>query len=145
MTIYSHDILLFNFESAHCFMSGLTVASSPAYRFLWRQVRWSGILISLTIFHSIHSESVSCLVVSDCDSMDCSPPGSSDHGDSSGKNTGVDSLSLLQKIFLIHRSNLGLFNCREILYCLSQQGSPKIEAHLTQQRSYFSVHTELST
>ena len=29
----------------------LTVASWPAYRFLRRQVRWSGILISLRIFH----------------------------------------------------------------------------------------------
>ena len=31
----------------------LTVASWPAYRFLRRQVRWSGILISLRIFHSL--------------------------------------------------------------------------------------------
>ena len=30
----------------------LTVASWPAYRFLKRQVRWSGILISVTISHS---------------------------------------------------------------------------------------------
>ena len=30
----------------------LTVASWPAYRFLKRQVRWSGIPISLRIFHS---------------------------------------------------------------------------------------------
>ena len=31
----------------------LTVASWPAYRFLRRQVRWSGIPISWTIFHSV--------------------------------------------------------------------------------------------
>ena len=31
----------------------LTVASWPAYRFLRRQVRWSGIPISLSIFHSL--------------------------------------------------------------------------------------------
>ena len=31
----------------------LTVASWPAYRFHRRQVRWSGILISLRIFHSL--------------------------------------------------------------------------------------------
>ena len=31
----------------------LTVASWPAYRFLRRQVRWSGILISLSIFNSL--------------------------------------------------------------------------------------------
>ena len=31
----------------------LTIASWPAYRVLKRQVRWSGILISLRIFHSL--------------------------------------------------------------------------------------------
>ena len=31
----------------------LTVASWPAYRFLRRQVRWSGILISFRIFHNL--------------------------------------------------------------------------------------------
>ena len=31
----------------------LTVASWPAYRFLKRQVRWSGICISFRIFHSL--------------------------------------------------------------------------------------------
>ena len=34
-----------------------------------------------------------------CNPMDCSPPGSSVHGDSPGKNTGVGSHSLLQGIF----------------------------------------------
>ena len=36
---------------------------------------------------------------------DCSPPGSSVHGDSPGKNTGVGSHSLLQGIFLIQVSS----------------------------------------
>ena len=40
----------------------------------------------------------SCLTL--CDSMDCSPPGSSVHGDSLGKNTGVGCQALLQGIFL---------------------------------------------
>ena len=31
----------------------LTVASWPAYRFLRRQVKWSGILISLRLFHNL--------------------------------------------------------------------------------------------
>ena len=38
----------------------------------------------------------SCLTL--CDSMDCSPPGSSVHGDFSGKNTGVGCHALLQEI-----------------------------------------------
>ena len=40
-----------------------------------------------------------------CDSMDCSPPGSSDRGDSPGKNTGVGCHALLQGIFLTQGSN----------------------------------------
>ena len=42
---------------------------------------------------------------------------------SPGKNTGVDSLSFFQGIFLTQGSNLGLLHCRQILYRLSHQGS----------------------
>ena len=35
-----------------------------------------------------------------CDPMDCSPPGSSVHGDSPGENTGVGCYALLRGIFL---------------------------------------------
>ena len=41
---------------------------------------------------------------------------------SSGRNTGVGGCSLLQGIFPIHGSNLGLLRCRQILYHLSHQG-----------------------
>ena len=40
------------------------------------------------------------------------------------KNTGVGSLSLLQRIFLTQESNRGLLHCRRILYQLRYQGSP---------------------
>ena len=40
-----------------------------------------------------------------CDPMDCCPPGSSVHGDSPGKNTGVGCHALLQGIFLNQGSN----------------------------------------
>ena len=40
------------------------------------------------------------------------------------KNTGVGSLSLLQRIFLTQKSNQGLLHCRRILHQLSYQGSP---------------------
>jgi len=56
--------------------------------------------------------------------MDCNPPGSSVHGDSPGKNTGVGCHSLLQEIFPTQGSNQGLPHCRRILYRLSHQGSP---------------------
>ena len=42
----------------------------------------------------------------------------------SRQNTGVGSHSLFQGIFLTRGSNLGLSHCRQILYCLSHQGSP---------------------
>ena len=60
------------------------------------------------------------------DLMDCSPPGSSVHGDSPGKNPGVVCHALLQGIFPTQRSDPGLPHCRWILYCLSQEGSPRI-------------------
>ena len=44
--------------------------------------------------------------------------------DSPGKNIGVGCHILLQGIFPIQGSNPGLLHCRQILYCLSHQGSP---------------------
>ena len=58
------------------------------------------------------------------DPVDCSLPGSSVHGDSPGKNTGVDCHALLQGIFPTQGLNPGLPHCRRILYHLSHQGSP---------------------
>ena len=43
-----------------------------------------------------------------------------------GQNTGVGSLSLLQRIFPTQKSNPGLPHCRQILYQLSHKGSPRI-------------------
>ena len=52
-----------------------------------------------------------------------SSPGSSVHGDSPGKNTSVGCHALFQEIFPTQGSNPGLPHCRQILYCLSHQGS----------------------
>jgi len=43
-----------------------------------------------------------------------------------GQNTGVGRLSLLQGIFPTQGSDPGLLNCRQILYQMSYQGSPRI-------------------
>ena len=43
-----------------------------------------------------------------CDPVDCSPPGTSVHGDSPGKNTGVGCHDFLQKIFLLGLPNPGI-------------------------------------
>ena len=45
---------------------------------------------------------------------------------SPGQNTGVDSLSLLQRIFPTQRSNPALPHYRQILYQLSHKGSQRI-------------------
>ena len=55
---------------------------------------------------------------------DCSLAGSSVHGDSPGKNTGVSCHALLQGIFPTQGWNPGLPHCRQILRCLRHQGSP---------------------
>ena len=72
---------------------------------------------------------VLCLVAQSCSTfcnpMNCSPPGSSVHGDSPDKNTGVGCHVLLE-IFPTQGSNPGLSHCRQILYHLSHQGSPGI-------------------
>ena len=49
-----------------------------------------------------------------CDPMDCNSPGSSVHGDFSGKNTGVGCHALLQRIFPTQGLNLCLL-CLSVL------------------------------
>ena len=61
-----------------------------------------------------------------CIPMDYSPPDSSVHGDSPGKNNRVGCHVLCQGIFPNQRLNPGFPHCRQVLYCLSHQGSPRI-------------------
>ena len=79
-----------------------------------------------------------------CDPVDCSPPGSSIHGDSPVKSTGVGCHALLQRIFPTQGLNPGLPHCRLIIYQLSHQGTRSlILAHFKQpdslSHSVFSV------
>ena len=60
----------------------------------------------------------SCLTL--CNPLGCSPPGSSVHGDSPGRNTGVGCYSLLQIIFPTKGLNPGLLG----LYGLSHRRRP---------------------
>ena len=60
-----------------------------------------------------------------CDPMDCRLPGFSVHGDSLGEKIGVGCHTLFQGIFPTQGSNPGLLHCRQILYHLSHQGSPR--------------------
>ena len=54
-----------------------------------------------------------------------STPGSSVHGDTPRKNTGVSFHAFLQGIFPTQGSNPSLPHCKRILYHLSHQGSPR--------------------
>ena len=77
----------------------------------------------------------SCLTLCYCmdcslpDSLDCSPLGSSVHGDSPGKLEGCH--ALLQWIFPTKGSNPGLPKCRRILYRLTHQRSPWVPEWVT--------------
>ena len=78
---------------------------------------------------------VLCLVAQLCltfgDLMDRG--GTSVHGDSPGKNTGVGCQALLQGIVPTQGLNPGLLHCRWILYRLSHQGSWWLTINRTEQ------------
>ena len=82
-------------------------------------------------------------------SMDCSPPGSSVHQDSPGKNTGVGCHTLLQGMFPTQGSNPGLWHCRRILYQLSYREAIRInggtEFHTRTCLLYTHTHTHTHT
>ena len=85
--------------------------------------------IHIHIHTHTHTQwNIVCLVTQSCSTvcslMDCSPPGSSVHGDSPGKNTGVGCHAPIQGIFPTQGSNSDL-HCRWILYHLSHQESPQ--------------------
>ena len=113
--------------------SPLYFEGSPPYQFLLQKSLSSNRMVPLWVVsillgrgfaHGQGQVAQSCLTL--CNSMDCSPPGSSVHGDSPDKNTGVACCSLLQGVHPTQGSNPGLPHCREILYHLSHQGSPRI-------------------
>ena len=100
----------------------------------------------LTYLHILLDATVLCLVVQSCltlcEHMDYSPPGSSVHGDSAGKNTRVG-CHALQGIFPTQGSNAGLLYCRWILYRYSHQGSPTgLETHRNQGECYEEVGSD---
>ena len=74
-----------------------------------------------------------------CDLVHYSPPSSSVHWDSPGKNTGMGCHALLQRILPTQGSNPGLPHCRQILYPLSHQGSPYLALFT---RKYILIFTD---
>ena len=78
----------------------------------------------------------SCLTL--CDPMDCSPSGSSVHGILQARMQKPVSIPSLQGIFQTQGSNPSLPHCRQILYCLSHQGSPAQRVKARKPPSYSS-------
>ena len=72
----------------------------------------------VSVSHSVISNSLQCHGLQLCRLL-CP-------WNSPGKNTGVGFHFLLQEIFQTQGLNPGLLHCRQILYRLSHQGSPKI-------------------
>ena len=92
-----------------------------------RQEYWSGQPRPPPMQHACYA--VLGLVAQSCLTLycpiDCSPPGSFVHGDSSDKNTGVGCHALLQGVFPTQESNPGLLHCRQILYHLRYRDVPR--------------------
>ena len=88
--------------------------------------------LELTYRHDVMWKSLSCVwlfettwTVAHQASLSIEPGIHYSPWDSTGQNTGVGSLSLLRQIFPTQESNQGLPHCRQILYQLSHNGSPK--------------------
>ena len=74
------------------------------------------LLIFVESMNDLLACSVASVMSNSLDPMDYSLPGSSVHGDSPGKNTGVGCHFLLQGIFPTQGSNPGILHCRQLLY-----------------------------
>ena len=85
------------------------------------------VAVHLKLTRHCKSTTMLCLVAQSrptlCNSMDCSPAGSSVHVNSPGKKSGMGCHVLLQGLFPTQGSNPGLPHCRRILYHLSHQES----------------------
>ena len=64
-----------------------------------------------------------------CNPRDCSPPGFSVHGISQARILEWVAISFSRRIFPTQGSNPGPLHCRQILYHLNHQGSPRLNAH----------------
>ena len=148
-----YECMLSHFSHVQLFVIPWTVAlQAPLSMGVSRQEYWSGLpctspgdisdlhLLSPVLAGSFFTTSVtweaqiSCIIwwylTYESESHSVVPNSLPLHGlyrswNSSGQNTGVDSLSLLQGIFPTQGLNPGLPHCRWILYQLSHKGRPR--------------------
>ena len=126
-----NSFLPYNFEanSRHHTISSINISVCISKRCVFKKN-----ITEITLSHLTHAYMLtqSCPIL--CDPMDCSLPSSSVHGIFPGKNTEVGCHFLLQGDFLNQGSKPGLLYCgslllcRQIMYSLSHQGSPIVNA-----------------
>ena len=82
-----------------------------------------------------------------CNPMDYSLPGSSAHGDSAGKNTGVGCHSLFQGIFPTQGLNPGLPYCRWFftIWAMSEASYIRYVSYISTQRTHFFIPALINT
>ena len=106
------------------FPGGPVVKNSPSsHSCLWWPYSFCGVCVCVCVCARVCALSYSVMLTF-WNPMDCSRPGSSFHGDSPGKNTGMGCHVLLQGLFLTQEANQGLLHCRKILNQLSNHRSP---------------------
>ena len=93
----------------------------------------SAILMLTSIRAQIGKESpdtvcFSCSVISSCDPMDCSPPGTSAHAILHARIMERVAMPFSRGNLPNPKWNLGLLNYRQVLHCLSHQGGSKIQS-----------------
>ena len=87
------------------------------------------LLMVVVQFNYLAYSEVAQLLLTLCDSMDCSPPGFSNPWNFLGKSTGVGCHFLLQGIFLTQGSNLGLCIVGRRFTVWATRESQKSESH----------------
>jgi len=92
----------------------IVVCQAPLSMGFSRQENWSGLPCPPSRGSSQPMDQTQVSYIAS-DSLLSEPPGKP-------KNTGVGSLSILQRIFLTQETNRGLLHCRQIIYHLSYQG-----------------------
>ena len=95
-------------SGVHTLRMAASGENKPTYTFIWKlPASRTEPLAAVGNFFMLRAKSLqSCLTL--LDPMDCSLPGSSVHGDSAGKNTGVGCCALFQGIFRTQGSNPGV-------------------------------------
>ena len=93
----------------------------------------SRLLITLPHLYCLLLTAQSCLIL--CNSVDCSPPGSSVHGILQARILEWVAIPFFRGSSRPRDLYLGLLHCRQVLYHLSHQGSPI--APIFQPQFYF--------